>query len=175
MDGTVISSAATQVLTDITLAAISLLAAYALHYIRVGVDKLRAQTAKLDDDRERKLLDDALGDVEKLAYKTVAATEQTTARQLREAVKDGKIDRTELTKLGRQARMEVTAAISPDAQILITDKLGSFDDYVTKCVEEAVLKLKPASVAYSIDAGDVGLALAENTTGSTEATTAAQS
>lgn len=175
MDGTVISSAATQVLTDITLAAISLLAAYALHYIRVGVDKLRAQTAKLDDDRERKLLDDALGDVEKLAYKTVAATEQTTARQLREAVKDGKIDRTELTKLGRQARMEVTAAISPDAQILITDKLGSFDDYVTKCVEEAVLKLKPASVAYSIGAGDMGLTLAENTTGSTEATTAAQS
>ena len=154
MDGTVISSAATQVLTDITLAAISLLAAYALHYIRVGIDKLRAQTAKLDDERERKLLDDALGDVEKLAYKTVAATEQTTARQLREAVKDGKIDRTELTKLGRQARMEVTAAISPDAQILITDNLGSFDDYVTKCVEEAVLKLKPASVAYSVD-GDL--------------------
>ena len=56
MDGTVISSAATQVLTDITLAAISLLAAYALHYIRVGIDKLRAQTAKLDDERERKLL-----------------------------------------------------------------------------------------------------------------------
>ena len=175
MDGTIIATTASSILTNVTLAAISLLAAYALHYINVGAAKLRAQTAKIDDERERKLLDDALGDVEKLAYKTVAATEQTTARQLREAVKDGKVDRAELAKLGRRACMDITAAISPDAQMLITDKLGSFDDYVSKCVEEAVLKLKPASVAYSIDAGDMGLTLAENTTGSTEATTAAQS
>ena len=71
--------------------------------------------------------------------------------------------------------MDVTAAISPDAQMLITDKLGSFDDYVTKCVEEAVLKLKPASVAYSIDAGDMGLTLAEDTAGTASPTAAAQS
>lgn len=164
MDGTIITGAVTQVLTNVALGVISLLAAYALHYISVGATKLREQTAKIVDEHERTLLDNALNDVEKIAYKTVAATEQTTARQLRQAVKDGKVDRAELLRLGEQARWDVTKAISPDAQELITDNLGSFDAYVSKCVEEAVLKLKPTSVSYNIDAGDMGLTLAENTT-----------
>ena len=30
----------------------------------------------------------------------------------------------------------------PEAQRVITENLGSFDDYLTKCIEDAVLKVK---------------------------------
>ena len=39
---------------------------------------------------------------------------------------------------------EVKAAISPQAQQVITDNLGSFDKYLTAVIEDAVLKVKQA-------------------------------
>jgi hypothetical protein len=137
-----ITSTLTEVLVNIALAAITLLGAYVLYYIRVGVDKVKAQAAQLKDERARKLLEDALDDVVNLATVSVNAMEQTTARELREAVKTGKADREELIALGKKVFDEVKASVSPEAQRVITENLGSFDSYLTKCIEDAVLKVK---------------------------------
>ena len=45
-------------------------------------------------------------------------------------------------RLGRKVFQEVKNAISPEAQRVITKNLGSFDAYLTKCIEDAVLKVK---------------------------------
>ena len=70
--------------------------------------------------------------------------EQTTAKALRDAVKSGKAKPEELAALGKQVFDEVKAAISPQAQQVITDNLGSFDKYLTAVIEDAVLKVKQA-------------------------------
>ncbi|MDE6590563.1 MAG: hypothetical protein K2K53_09530 [Oscillospiraceae bacterium] len=44
--------------------------------------------------------------------------------------------------LGKTVFHEVKAAIAPETQRVITANLGSFDDYLTKCIEDAVLKVK---------------------------------
>ena len=61
---------------------------------------------------------------------------------LREAVKGGKANREELVALGKQVFDEVKASIAPEAQRVITKNLGSFDEYLTKCIESAVLEIK---------------------------------
>ena len=76
---------------------------------------------------------------------TVGAIEQTTASALRTAVKDGKADRQELIDLGKKAFYEVKAAVTPTAQKMITDNLGSFDAYLTKLIEEKVRQVKQES------------------------------
>ena len=81
-------------------------------------------------------------DVENLATLSVSAMEQTTAKALREAVKGGKASRDELVALGKQVFDEVKASIAPEAQRVITKNLGSFDEYLTKCIESAVLEIK---------------------------------
>ena len=88
------------------------------------------------------VLEDALDDVVNLATVSVGAMEQTTAKALRDAVKSGKASREELLALGKQVFDEVKAAISPQAQKVITDNLGSFDKYLTAVIEDAVLKVK---------------------------------
>lgn len=138
----IIQSTAIEVLTNLALGVITLLAAYGVYYIRKAAAKVRAQTAKLKDDASRKLLTDALADVENLATVTVGSIEQTTAAALREAVKDGKADREELLALGKKAFDEVKAATAPEAQKVITDNLGSFDAYLSKLVEDAVRRVK---------------------------------
>ena len=63
-------------------------------------------------------------------------------KALREAVKGGKASREELVALGKQVFDEVKASIAPEAQRVITKNLGSFDEYLTKCIESAVLEIK---------------------------------
>lgn len=131
----IIQSAATELLVNVALAVLALAGAYAVYYIRLGTSKLKAQTAQIEDASTRKVLDDALEDVANLATLSVGAMEQTTAKALREAVKGGKASREELVALGKQVFDEVKASIAPEAQRVITKNLGSFDEYLTKCIE----------------------------------------
>lgn len=153
MDMNIIQSAATEVLVNLALAVISLAGAYAVYYIRLGASKLKAQTAQIEDESARKVLDNALADVENLATKSVGAMEQTTAKALRDAVKSGAANREDLLALGKQVFNEVKAAIAPEAQKVITDNLGNFDDYLTKCIEDAVLKVKQSDPFITLPEG----------------------
>lgn len=153
MDMNIIQSAATEVLVNLSLAVISLAGAYAVYYIRLGASKLKAHTAQIEDESARKVLDNALADVENLATKSVGAMEQTTAKALRDAVKSGAANREDLLALGKQVFNEVKAAIAPEAQKVITDNLGSFDDYLTKCIEDAVLKVKQSDPFITLPEG----------------------
>ena len=137
-----IQTMASEVLVNVALGVIALLGAYGVYYIQKAAAKVQTQTAQIKDEAARKLLDDALDDVENLAVKSVGAMEQTTAKALRDAVKVGKGDREKLVALGKQVFDEVKAAIAPDAQAVITRNLGSFDAYLTKCIEDAVRRVK---------------------------------
>ena len=147
----VIQTMASEVLVNVALGVITLLGAYAVYYIRVGVSMAKAKTAQIENDATRKLLNDALADVENLAVKSVGAMEQTTAKTLRDAVKVGNGDREKLVALGKQVFDEVKAAITPDAQALITKNLGSFDSYLTKCIEDAVPRVEQGDPYITLD------------------------
>ena len=142
MDMDVIINAASDALLNVVLAVIALAGAYGVYFIRLGAAKLKEQTAQIKDEAGRK--EDALDDVVNLATVSVGAMEQTTAKALRDAVKSGKAKPEELAALGKQVFDEVKAAISPQAQQVITDNLGSFDKYLTAVIEDAVLKVKQA-------------------------------
>ena len=142
MNMEVIISAASTVLANITLSVIALAGGYAVYYIRLAGARVKAQTKQIEDTAARELLDNAIDDVVNLAMVSVSAMEQTTARTIRDSVKAGKKDREELLELGRNVFQEVKAAIAPESQRVITENLGSFDTYLTKCIEAAVLKVK---------------------------------
>ena len=137
-----IQSMASDVLVNVALGVITLLGAYAMYYIRAGVNMAKTKTAQIEDDATRKLFNNALNDVESLAAVSVGAMEQTTAKALRDAVKNGTASREELIALGKQVFDDVKMAITPEAQAIITKNLGSFDNYLVKCIEDAVRKVK---------------------------------
>ena len=137
-----IQTLASEVLVNVALGVIALLGAYGVFYIQKAAAKVQMQTAQIKDTAARKLLEDALDDVENLAVISVGAMEQTTAKALRDAVKVGNGDRDKLVALGRQVFDEVKSAITPEAQAVITRNLGSFDAYLSKCIEDAVRRVK---------------------------------
>lgn len=142
MDMEIITSAASSALANIVLAVIGLVGAYVVYYIRLAAAQAKAQTKHIKDTAARELLENAMDDVVNLATVSVNAMEQTTAQAIRDKVKEGTADREELLELGRKVFQEIKNAIAPEAQRIITQNLGSFDAYLTKCIEDAVLKVK---------------------------------
>lgn len=142
MNTEIITSAASTALANIVLAVIGLVGAYAVYYIRLAAAQAKAQTKRIEDTAAREQLENALDDVVNLTTISVNAMEQTTAKAIRDGVKAGVNSKEELTILGKKVFCEVKAAIAPEAQRVITENLGSFDDYLTKCIEDAVLKVK---------------------------------
>ena len=140
-----IQTAAGQMLATLALGVISLVGAFGLYYIRKGAMWLDEKTKQIKDEKLRAQLDNALDDVENLAVVTVGALEQTTAKALREAVKDGSVNRDELVSLSGKAFAEIKAKIGPEAQQVITKNLGSFDEYLSNLIEVKVLELKAAT------------------------------
>ena len=131
MNMEVITSAASTALANIVLAVIALAGAYAVYYIRLAGAQVKAQTKQIEDESAR-------------ATKAVGYTEQTVAKALREAVKAGTGDREKLLALGRDVFNEVKREIGPETQEIIVKHMGSFDNYLEQCIENAVLKIKQA-------------------------------
>lgn len=129
-------------LLNLALALLSLLTAAATYGVTKLTAKSKAQTQQINDEALRKKLDDAIDDVDEVTTKTVGCIEQTTAKDLRQAVKDGKASKDDLISLSKQAAQEIKAQIQPDVQALIAKNFGSFEDYLVKCIETKVLQIK---------------------------------
>lgn len=129
-------------ITTVACGLIGLFAAYATYGVRKLTAQIKVQTQKLESEEQRNLLYDALDDVNELTGKVVASIEQTTAKGLRQLVADGKADREELLSLSKVAAEEVKAAIKPEVQKIIAENFGSFERYLTACIETKVLELK---------------------------------
>lgn len=131
-----------QAVIDITMAVIAFLAAYAINALHKLTGKTKLETKRLKDEEQRKLLIDALDDIEILTTMTVTEIEQTTAQALREAVKSGVGDKAELEALSKKAFDEIADALKSEAKALIEKHFGNFSKYLTKAIETKVFELK---------------------------------
>lgn len=144
-----IQAAASELFVNVAVALLALLAAYATYGIRVLTNKAKVQAQQIKDKEARTLFLNALDDVAELTNKTVTAIEQTAAREIREAVKNGTRDPEELKALAVQAANEIKGALKPDTIRIIGENLGDFDAYLAKCIETKVLELKSGVLELS--------------------------
>lgn len=72
----------------------------------------------------------------------VEAMEITVAKDLREAVKDGKIDRNELLQLSGVVKEEVLKGLSDDVLNDIATGVGDVDSYLDQLITVAVEEIK---------------------------------
>jgi vacuolar-type H+-ATPase subunit H len=131
-----------KVLTDILLALITLGGAYAVLYINKLKAKADVEIAKIQDEKQRKLISDAFARCNDLVVKVVGFTEQTVAKELREMVKDGKINKEELMACGKNAVDEIYSQLSDETKALLELEVNDVYGYIMNAVETEVLKIK---------------------------------
>lgn len=129
-------------LADILTAVLTCAAAWVIYYINVGAQIAKEKVKAIKDERQKALVEGAVDRVNDLAQKAVAKTEQTTAAELRNAVKDGNINKSELLALGKKVADDVYGQLSKDAIDALQAEIGDVKKYIEDTVETEVLKLK---------------------------------
>lgn len=144
-----LSTQVNEALVNVATGLVALGAAAATYYLKKGAEKLKAETGSIEEQAKAKLIWHAIERLEDTAEKVVAKTEQTVAGQLREAVKDGKVDRSELIALGQKACEEILQTLEPGVVQILQENLGDLQAYVTSTVEAQVKSLKEAKANIS--------------------------
>lgn len=132
-------------ITQVGVAMISLLAAFLMYGIQRGAQKLKSETSKINDEKERQLANAAIDKLNDVTVKTVNKIEQTTAKDLRVAVKNGTAKKEDLMVLADQAYHEILVQMGPEWMDVIYKELGDAEQYILNSVETQVLQLKPKS------------------------------
>ncbi len=142
--GTIIEmqNTVTEILVNVLLALITLVGAYATLYIKKSSEKLKAETEKIQEEKQRNIVNTALEYMERTAEKTVNKIEQVTAKQIRKAVKEGTVDRKALEALAQEAFNEIKETLGPEYIQVLQESLGNAEKYILNTIEEKVAELK---------------------------------
>ena len=136
----------TKILQDtvstIGVALVGLLGAYMIYFINKATAKIKEETSKISDERQRKLFQDAVDRVNSLALKTVAATNQTVVTELKLAIAKGTKDKPELLALGGKVAESVYRQLTPEVTTVLQSQILDVQKYVLDIVEMQVGNLK---------------------------------
>ncbi|MFW5435224.1 guanylate kinase [Paenibacillus apiarius] len=131
-----------EMVLNVALACITLLATYATYYIRKATRKVLTETSKLTDESQRALIQAAIDRLDDVATKTVQNFEQTVAKELRQAVKEGRTSRDDLLQLSHQAYTEIVTQLKPEYLEALSSTMGDAERYIMSTIESKVLELK---------------------------------
>ncbi len=129
----------TNILTNIFLGLLALVGAYILYFIRLVTSYLKQ---KINSSK----FDEVIKQIDKLAETTVKSIEQTTAKELRQAVKDGKISKDELESLSNEAFAKIIEELQPEYFDLLKDNITNAENYILDVIEQKVLELKGGAI-----------------------------
>lgn len=122
-------------LVTIVIALIGLAVAYGTHYIKKASQRLQEKS-------EMELVNNLIANVEHVVLVTVEAAEQRVAKDLRDAVKDGKVDRAELLAVADSVKEQVLATLSNESIELLKKTFGDIETLIENMIESAVAQVK---------------------------------
>ncbi|GAB6170768.1 hypothetical protein JCM15765_02460 [Paradesulfitobacterium aromaticivorans] len=127
---------------EVLIAFLALVCAYLAAYLRRGAARLQAQTQGIMNETEAEIVRTAIRRIDDLAERTVTKMEQTVAGELRQAVKDGKVDREELLAIGKQAVDEVVSMTGPELMVILEKTFGDAQTFIENTIETKVREVK---------------------------------
>ena len=140
----VLHQALSGLLVDVLVLLLALAAGVAVRY-------LRRLTQRLEEQAQHELADAAIRRVGQLAEQVVLSLESTVAKELRQAVADGKVDRKELEALGPRAVQAVIDSLSDESIRQLQGLVGDVRSYIRREVEARLEALKAQGVIASRD------------------------
>lgn len=116
--------------------------AYGSLLIARATQKIKLEIEKLNDETQKKILDDTLDRVNNLLQTNIIAMENTVKKDMLASIADGKIEKAELKTLADNVKNNVLKQLSEDSLAVLNDSLGDVNGYLEVKIEEILAQIK---------------------------------
>lgn len=124
-----------QSVVTLVIALLGLAVAYGTSYIRKASQRLQEQT-------EAELVANLISNLERVVLVAVEGAEQRVAKDLREAVKDGKANREQLLAVADAVKRDVLDILGTEFVWLLEQTFGDVHTMIENYIEAAVAQVK---------------------------------
>ena len=129
-------------LVTILTGVISIAGAYATLLLKKVTTKIQAETSKIESDKERVLVNDAIMSINDLVYQAVFAMQTTTVEAIKAKAEDGKLTVEEGKEIANTVKDNVISQLSTEVQSLATKQIENLDLYILDRIEVELEKVK---------------------------------
>ena len=125
---------------------LAIASAYATLFVAKVTQKAKVETEKLNDERQRKIVNATLNKVDELLRTNIIALENTAKKDMLALIDDGKIEKDELKKLAQDVKINVLNQLGEDSLAILNDTLGDVNGYLEARIEEKLAEIKAKDI-----------------------------
>ena len=125
---------------------LAIASAYMTLFVAKATQKAKIETEKLNDERQRKIVNATLDKVDELLRTNIIALENTVKKDMLVLIADGKIEKDELKTLAKNVKENVLNQLGNDSLAVLNDALGDVNGYLEARIEEKLVEIKSTVV-----------------------------
>ena len=121
---------------------LAIASAYATLFVAKATQKAKVEIEKLNDERQRKIVNATLNKVDELLRTNIIALENTVKKDMLALIEDGKIEKEELKKLAEDVKVNVLNQLGEGSIAILNETLGDVNGYLEVRIEEKLAEIK---------------------------------
>ena len=121
---------------------LAIASAYMTLFVAKATQRAKAETEKLNDERQRKIANATLNKVDELLRTNIIALENTVKKDMLALIEDGKIEKEELKKLAQNVKENVLNQLGEGSIAILNETLGDVNGYLEVRIEEKLAEIK---------------------------------
>lgn len=130
------------VITAVVLALLIIVIRVAGTWLKAMLESEKESAEANNQYGKKVACDTAIKVIDTLVTATVSTIEQTTAKELRQSVKEGTVDREKLTQLAEVAFERVLKQVTEETKQTLKDNMQDYEAFIRDRIEQAVLEVK---------------------------------
>ena len=139
---TLLENTVIQLLGIIIGGLLAIASAYMTLFVAKATQRAKVETEKLNDERQKAIVDATLDRVDELLKTNIIALENTVKKDMLELIADGKIEKEELKKLAENVKINVINQLGEGSMAILNETLGDINGYLEVRIEEKLAEIK---------------------------------
>ena len=121
---------------------LAIASAYMTLFVAKATQRAKVETEKLNDERQKAIVDATLDRVDELLKTNIIALENTVKKDMLVLIEDGKIEKEELKKLAQNVKENVLNQLGEGSMAILNETLGDVNGYLEVRIEEKLAEIK---------------------------------
>ena len=139
---TLLENTVIQLLGIIIGGLLAIASAYMTLFVAKATQRAKIETEKLNDERQKAIVDATLDKVDELLKTNIIALENTVKKDMLALIEDGKIEKEELKKLAENVKINVINQLGEGSMAILNETLGDVNGYLEVRIEEKLAEIK---------------------------------